>query len=145
MNNSHTIVTNFSTMIYSDNFIELVLFLILSMLTRTFNTLKEAYEENIYVLLMYQIVLNLFYTYIIVLFVLFLFQLEFMIQYKDITNLIALILLIVAVFTSRETKVKFFKYVFNTIAKIINLKIESNFDTKGDSDGDNGNRTNRVD
>jgi len=137
MNNSHVIVTNFSTMIYSDNFIELVLFLILSMLTRTFSTLKNAYKKNIYVLLVYHIILNLFYTYIIVLFVLFLFQLEFMVQYKDITNLLALNLLIIAVFTSRETKIKIIEYIVGIVVGIINFKIHSKFDNSEGSKNDN--------
>ena len=107
------------------------------MLTRTFSTLKNAYKKNIYVLLVYHIILNLFYTYIIVLFVLFLFQLEFMVQYKDITNLLALNLLIIAVFTSRETKIKIIEYIVGIVVGIINFKIHSKFDNSEGSKNDN--------
>ena len=145
MNSNHVIVTNFSNIIYSDNFIELIMFFMLSMMTRTMNTLRETFKDNIYVLLMYQVVLNLFYTYIVVLFVLFLFQSEFMIQYQDFTNLLVLVLLTVAVFTKRETKVKFFYFIVDYVANIATVIIDHKINTKETIDEPNTNRTDKVD
>jgi len=118
-----TNLINLSGFNFQDNFVQIGIFIFLSTIMRLLSTLKDEFEDNIYILLVYQTALNLFYTYIIILFVIFLFQINFMVQYKDFNNLIGLILLVFAVFTSRETKIAFFRYIVKIITFKVNKKI----------------------